>query len=52
MPGTGSPSLVSSYLRALMPKHGGASTWPALETARDGVVVDLEHLRRYRRLCG
>jgi acyl dehydratase len=52
MPETGSPSLASSYLRALMPKRGGTSTWPALEATRDGVVVDPEHLRRYRRLCG
>lgn len=50
---TGSPSLAGSYLRALLPKRGGAgANWPAPQAVRDGVGVDPEHLRRYRRLCG
>ena len=49
---TGSPSLAGSYLRALIPKRAGISAWPTLEAARDGVIVNPEHLRGYRQLCG
>lgn len=46
-------SLTGSYIRALLPKRGaGRSPRPALEAERDGVRVDVDHLRGYRRLCG
>lgn len=53
MAGTESPSLTGSYIRALLPRPGGGSSpWPALEAVLEGVQVDADHLRKYRRLCG
>lgn len=44
-----------TYLRALTPKRaprGVADSWTAPSASRTAAVVDAEHLRRYRRLCG
>jgi acyl dehydratase len=53
MAGTEAPSLVRSYIRALLPRRGGGSSpWPVPEAVQEGVRIDADHLRCYRRLCG